>query len=149
MYGCMIHCQVFRIGICEGLLCLRSVQISVSLLKYHLLSSLCTVHIESTCCCCCCPPPPINPALKLHAPSLAVFQVDVRALKDLLWDSLVTVNQQKAADTESSDAVASHATAAEGAAVVPFEEVRGTVRVSGAGDCVYRNCGSLQHDCFT
>lgn len=54
-------------------------------------------------------------------------QVDVRALKDLLWDSLVTVNseqQQQQADSNSRSPASSAPQAADSsAAVIPFQDV--------------------------
>jgi condensin complex subunit 2 len=84
-----------------------------------------------------------------------VFQVDVRALKDLLWDSLVTVNTHKAShDSSSMDAEEAEqdddsttAAAAGGGSkpTIPFQEVIVSVPEQSAA-------GSLEdvsvHMCF-
>eukprot|EP00878_Enallax_costatus_P041186 GHUV01047750.1.p1 GENE.GHUV01047750.1~~GHUV01047750.1.p1 ORF type:complete len:115 (-),score=35.73 GHUV01047750.1:357-701(-) len=65
-----------------------------------------------------------------------LLQVDVRALKDLLWDSLVSVNQQAAATqhTEQSSTT-QHSTPTAEAPTVPFQDVIVAVpEQSDAGD---------------
>jgi hypothetical protein len=97
-----------------------------------------------------------NPAAA--AAAAAVFQVDVRALKDLLWDSLVTVNTHKASHDSSSsmdaeeeeeqddDSTTAAAAAGEGSKpTIPFQEVIVSVPEQSAA-------GSLEdvsvHMCF-
>jgi len=69
----------------------------------------------------------LSPLFACHA-----WQVDVRALKDLLWDSLVTVNQQHSSSTPDNTAAAaagegaaspSEASEAGGPPVIPFQDV--------------------------
>lgn len=68
---------------------------------------------------------PLLPLLLLLLPPYT--QVDVRALKDLLWDSLVSVNteqQQQQADSNSRSPASSASQAADSsAAVIPFQDV--------------------------
>jgi condensin complex subunit 2 len=88
----------------------------------------------------------------LHRSAAAAVQVDVRALKDLLWDSLTTVNSQKASnssrstDTEEDSEQHDGATAAaNGQPTIPFQEVIVSVPEQSAA-------GSLEdvsvHMCF-
>lgn len=51
------------------------------------------------------------------------LQVDVRALKDLLWDSLVTVNSDKQTNGSADDSSAPDAAAAAAAPAIPFQDV--------------------------
>jgi hypothetical protein len=89
--------------------------------------------------------PPINTrtAPRNTTPSccLLLIQVDVRALKDLLWDSLVTVNSRKAsgdnpnsssssssidatdADEEQHDSTAAAAAAGSDQQTIPFQDI--------------------------
>lgn len=60
------------------------------------------------------------------AACLLTLQVDVRALKDLLWDSLVTVNQQAASEPDQDSAADSCQQSAAAAAAQPsidFQDV--------------------------
>jgi condensin complex subunit 2 len=96
-----------------------------------------------------------SPIAAAPAAAAAVLQVDVRALKDLLWDSLITVNTHKASQDNSSsmeseeerdDSTTAAAAAGGGSKPpIPFQEVIISVPEQSAA-------GSLEdvsvHMCF-